>query len=160
MRHAESASNAAHRALRLAGLIVVLAGLLGMHGLSGLSIGHGSTESSMPTSVAATPVAQPSGDAFDLGAATSTAASHAGLLIGHQAETLIEGEAGLGHSAMAMGAMCLFILGAALLVILWLLQRARVLPVAWSLTRDIPVVAPQGRDPDPPCLIELSINRC
>jgi hypothetical protein len=152
--------------LRLAGLIVVLAGLFGMHGLSGqsggLSGGHGAAGMSMQTtdSPALMAASSMSMDVSDLAAIPSGIVSDAVLLAGNQAEDLLEVASGSGHGGMAMGAVCLAILGAALLALLRLLQRARVAPVVWTLPRPARAIVPRGRDPDPPSLIKLSIQRC
>ena len=151
----------AHPALRLAGLLVVLAGLFGMHGLSGQSSGHGAAGMSMQTGPPALMAASSMGmDESDLAASPTGIVSHAGLLAGNRAEDLLEVATGSGHDGMAMGAMCLAILGVALLALLRLLHRARVGPVGWSLSRRTTVIVPRGRDPDPPSLIQLSIRRC
>jgi len=157
----------AHPALRLAGLLVVLAGLFGMHGLSGLSSGlssgHGAAGMNMQTTdsqalMAASAMSMDASD--DLAAIPTGIVSDAGLWVGNQAEDLLEAATGSGHGGMAMGAMCLAILGAALLALLRLLQRARVAQGVWSLPRPARAIVPRGRDPDPPSLIRLSILRC
>lgn len=151
----------AHPALRLAGLLVVLAGLFGMHGLSGQNSGHGAAGMSMQTAPPALKAASSMGmDVSDLAANPTDIVSHAGLLAGNRAEDLLEVATGSGHDGMAMGAMCLAILGVALLTLLRLLHRARVAPVVWSLPRPARAIVPRGRDPDPPSLIKLSIQRC
>ncbi|WP_146207223.1 DUF6153 family protein [Nocardioides silvaticus] len=150
-----------HPALRLAGLLVVLAGLFGMHGLSGQTGGHDAAGMSMQTaSPALMPASSMGMDASDLAAIPTGIVSDAGLTAGNQAEDLLEVATGSGHGGMAVGAMCLAILGAALLALLRLLQRIRVAPVVWSLPRRTRAIVPRGRDPDPPSLIKLSIQRC
>lgn len=172
-------ATAARPALRLAGLLVVLAGLLGMHGLSGqssglgnglgngLAAGHGAASMSMQTTpTASSAVVAASSmrmDASDLAVIPPGIASDAGWLVGHGAQDLLESANGFGQGdsgGMAMAAMCLAILGAALLALLLLLHRARVAPVTWSLPRRASAIVPRGRDPDPPSLIRLSIQRC
>lgn len=160
----------AQHVLRLAGMIVVLAGLFGMHGLSGqssgLSGGHGAA--GMTTQTTASPALMAASamsmDASDLAAIPTGIVSDAVLLAGNQAEDLLEAATGSGHGTdsggMAMGAMCVAILGASLLALLRLLQRARVAPVVWTLPRPARAIVPRGRDPDPPSLIKLSIQRC
>ena len=142
---------------RLAGLLVVLAGLLAMHGLSG----HGASRMDMQTAPPATmSAASMIMDVSDRAAIATGIVSHAGLLDGNRAEDLLEGATGSDHGGMAMGAMCLAILGAALLALLRLLHRARVAAVVWSLPRHTRAIVPRGRDPDPPSPIKLSIRRC
>lgn len=99
-------------------------------------------------------------DASDLAATPMGVVSDAGLLAGNQAEDLLAAVTGSGHGDMAMVAMCLAILAAAMLVLLRLLDRARVAPLVWSLPRRTRAILPRGRDPDSPCLIKLSIRRC
>jgi hypothetical protein len=162
------APTSAHRALRLVGLVVVLAGLFVMHGLSGQSSGlgsganggHGAAGISMhtapPSLMAASSMSM---DVFERAAVPMGVASDVGLRAGTRAEDLLE-SAGSEHAGMAMGAMCLAILGAALLALLRLLRRARVAPAVWTLPRPARAIVPRGRDPDPPSLINLSIQRC
>jgi hypothetical protein len=169
-------ATAAHPALRLAGLLVVLAGLFGMHGLSGqssalsggLAAGHGAAGMSMQTttptaSLAVVAASSVSMDVADLAVIPPRIVSDAGLLVGRRALDQLESDHGFGQGdsgGMAMGAMCLAILAAALLAMMLLLHRARVAPVLWSLPRRASAIVPRGRDPDPPSLIRLSIQRC
>ena len=170
----------ARQALRLAALIVVLAGVFGMHGLSGQasalgsgqgsggSGGHGAAGMSMatvpPALMAASTAPSMSMDSSGLAAIPTGTVSDLGLFASNVAEDLREGATGSGHGTdsggMAMGAMCLAILGAALLTLLRLLRQARGAPEVWSLPRPARAIVPRGRDPDPPCLITLSIQRC
>ncbi|WP_460829470.1 hypothetical protein [Nocardioides hungaricus] len=163
-------------ALRLTGLIVVLAGLFGMHGLTGQASAlgggqgsdHGAAGMSMqiapPALMAASPMSSMSMDASDFAAIPTGIVLDAGLWVGNQAEDLLEAATGSGHGSdsggMAMGTMCLAILGAALLALARLLRRARVAPVVWWLPRPARAILPRGRDPDPPFLVRLSIQRC
>ena len=98
--------------------------------------------------------------ATDLAAIPPGFMSDAGPWAGNQAGDLFEAAIGSGDDGMAMGAMCLAILGAALLALLRLFRRAREAPVVWSLPRRMRAIVPRGRDPDPPSLIRLSIQRC
>lgn len=156
----------AQHLLRLAGLIVVLAGLFGMHGLSGQSggLGGGHDAAGMDTQTPASPALMAASamsmDASDHVAIPTGIVSDAGLLAGTEAGDLLDVATGSGHGGMAMGPICLAILGAVLLALLRLLQRARVAPVVWTLPRPCRVIVPRGRDPDSPSLIELSIQRC
>jgi len=99
-------------------------------------------------------------DASDLAATPLGIVSVAGLTAGNRAEDLLEVATGSGPGGTAMGALCLAILGAALLALLRRLQRARLAPGVWSLPRPARAIVPRGRDPDPPSLIKLSIQRC
>lgn len=154
--HPERVATPAHPALRLAGLLAVLAGLFGMHGLSG----HGAAGMSMQTAPPALMPSSMSLDASDIAATHLDVVSDAGPLAGNRAQDALAIVTGSGHGDMAMVAMCLAILGAAMLAMLRLLNRARVAPVVWSLPRPVRAILPRGRDPDPPCLIKLSIQRC
>lgn len=142
-----------------------------MHGLNGHNGDHGPAAMSTHTAasaMAAMPampaLASLGMDASVFAALPTSIVSDAGLLAGNQAEELLQASTGTGHvtdgGGMAMGAMCLAILGAALLALLRLLRRARVAPVVWTLARPSGVIIPRGRDPDPPSLIKLSIQRC
>ncbi|MEQ7845743.1 DUF6153 family protein [Nocardioides kribbensis] len=158
-------ATSAHRALRLAGLLMVLAGVLGMHGLTGASSCHGSAGMSMQAASTAPMAASlMSMEASDLATTSSGVVSDAGRWAGARAEEVLKGAAGSAHSidggGMAMGVMCLAILGAALLALMQHFRRARVAPVLWSLPRPANAIIPRGRDPDPPSLIKLSIQRC
>lgn len=153
----------AHCALRFAGLVAVLVGLLGMHGLSG-SGGHGAAGMSMQSVQPALMASSPMSMELSGLAIPTEIVSEAGLSVRHQTEDLLESAAAYAHMSdtggMVMGVMCLAILGAALLAVLQLLLRARVAAVVWSLPRSVRAIVPRGRDPDPPSLIKLSIQRC
>jgi Family of unknown function (DUF6153) len=122
---------------------LVLAGLFGMHGLDGhdaVALGSVSQAATagMPMSP---PAAQP--------------------VIGGQSQPQIEAVSGAGGMDMGMAAMCIAILAGALIALLRLLLGARVRPLLWVLARQArAVLRHPGRDPDPPSLIALSIQRC
>lgn len=99
-------------------------------------------------------------DVSDLAATPTGIVSITGLFTVKPAEDLREAATGSGDGGMAMGAWCLAILGAALLALLRRLQRARIAPMVWALPRPTRTIVPRGRDPDPPSLIKLSIQRC
>lgn len=158
-------TRSAHPALRLAGLLVVLAGLFGMHGLSGQLSGKSSAHDpvavTMRTALPAPQATSVMGiNAADVAAISVGIVSDAVPSTRTNAQALLEIATGSNHGGMAMGAMCLAVLGTALLGLLRLLQRAWVAPVMWRLPRPSRAVVPRGRDPDPPSLITLSIQRC
>lgn len=142
--------------LRLAGLILVLAGLFGMHGLGG----H---EAAAMGSASQAGMAE-----LPMSAAAADAGVTAGL--GHQIEQVgtqsapgpdAVGASGPGGMGMGMTAMCVAILAAGLIALVRFLLGGRVRSVLWMLARQARAVLRQpGRDPDPPSLIALSIQRC
>jgi hypothetical protein len=147
--HAEQGP--ARPALRLAGLLVVLAGLFGMHGLD--SHGAAGTEA--------------------VAHAGMTEPAVAGLAAGHHpapmvmtvrdgAAAVVSAAAATHHPAMemAMAGACLAVLAVALIALLRFLRTNRVRPVLWVLPRRARAPGHAGRDPDPPSLIDLSIQRC
>ena len=140
--------------LRLAGLILVLAGLFGMHGLGGHEAA--AMGSAPQAGMAEMPM--------------SAAAADAGVMAqpGHQTgristrstpETHAVGASGPG--GMGMTAMCVAILAAGLVALVRFLLGGRVRSVLWMLARQTRAVLQHpGRDPDPPSLVALSIQRC
>lgn len=76
-------------------------------------------------------------------------------------DTDTAGASGPGGMGMGMTAMCLAILAAGLIALVRSLLGGRVRSVLWMLTRQTRAVQQHlGRDPDPPSLIALSIQRC
>lgn len=139
----------ARHALWLGGLLVVLAGLLGMHGLDS----HGAA--GMDTTHAV--VTRSATDAVAAGHHSMAAAVHeAGSAV--TAVTVAT-----GHTAMdgdIDGGCCVAIIAVALIVLLQLLRTARMRPLYRLLAHPARVPGHQARDPDPPSLISLSIQRC
>jgi hypothetical protein len=146
----------ARRGLRLAGLILVLAGLFGMHGLGGhdaAAMGSASLAgmAEMPMSAAAA------------AAGVTSEPSHQIGRIGTQGEpeTDAVGASDAGGMGMGMTAMCVAILAAGLIALVRFLVGGRVRSVLWMLARQTRAALQHpGRDPDPPSLIALSIQRC
>ena len=65
------------------------------------------------------------------------------------------------HPAMDMAmAACLAVLAVALIAVLGFLRTSRVRLVLWVLPRRARAPGHAGRDPHPPSLIDLSIQRC
>ncbi|MEO7351583.1 MAG: DUF6153 family protein [Marmoricola sp.] len=136
-------------ALWLGGLLVLLGGLFGMHGLDH----HGGP--GMETIAHAT-MAGP--------AEHSAAAGHeavAGTVAGAAAVTVAVTGAS-GHAGLGMGAagMCVAVLVVALIALLLREQGGRLRPLLGMVARPVRAPGARGRDPDPPSLICLSIQRC
>lgn len=147
--HAEQGP--ARPALRLAGLLVVLAGLFGMHGL-------GSHGAAGMDAAARAGMSEPAvvGLAADHHPAPMVGAVRDG------AAAVASVAAAAHHPAMdmAMAGACLAVLAVALIALLSFLRTDRVRPVLWVLPRRARAPGHAGRDPDPPSLIDLSIQRC
>lgn len=132
----------------LGGLLLVLGGLFGMHGLADHGTDAG-MESAMRATVGVAGVTDAGSDAERVGLAAVPRAATAAV-------------GATGGSAMDMGAMgmCVAVLGLGLIA--WLLRSwgLRRRPLRWLGSR--PARAPGSRDrrPDPPSLIQLSIQRC
>ena len=142
--------------LWLAGLLVILGGLFGMHGLDN----HGGA--GMDT-VARAGMAVPahgaaSGHPAMTGATREAAAVAA---IATQAVATAATDAA-GHEGMDMDAtgMCMAVLVLSLLALILRLYASRVRPLLWLDDRPERSPMARGRDPDPPSLLRLSIQRC
>lgn len=142
----------ARHALSLGGLLIVLAGLLGMHGLASHgAAGMGTTSHTMVSpgaDGAMVAVAEP---------VTSVAAASAFV-----ATTVWVGAGQDAAMGVGMAAMCMAILALALIAVLLLLQRigGSRQSILWMRARLPRALGRPGRDPDPPSLITLSIQRC
>ena len=143
-------------ALWLAGLLVTLAGLFGMHGLDN----HGGA--GMDTVAHAGMAVPAHGAASGHSALTGNAHGPAGAVVAAEAVLGAVTEAS-GHAGMDMGAtgMCMAVLVLLLIALILRLYASRVRPLLWRLA-DRPERSPlaRGRDPDPPSLLRLSIQRC
>jgi hypothetical protein len=139
-------------ALWLGGLLVLLGGLFGMHGLDT----HGGT--GMDTIARAT-MAGPLSHSAAAGhlAMTGTVREIAAVTDGLAAVTGASGHRGMG---MGAASMCLAVLVLALIALLLRAQGGRLRPLLWMLARPVRAPGARGRDPDPPSLICLSIQRC
>ena len=138
-------------ALWLGGLLVVLAGLFGMHGLdnhgSAAMSGHGAvgaTHGARTTPTTLRGVADSSGHAVMLGGA-------------FVADAVVSGE---GPSSSTMAGVCMAVLVVGLLTLLLLLRSSRAHVSRLLRARVAPAPAFRGRDPDPPCLFTLCVQRC
>ena len=67
-----------------------------------------------------------------------------------------------GHAGMDMGAtgVCMAVLVLSLLLLILRLYASRVPPLLWLVARSVRSPLVRGRDPDPPSLFGLSIQRC
>ncbi|MCW2761598.1 MAG: hypothetical protein JWR85_1799 [Marmoricola sp.] len=145
-------------ALRLGGLLVVLAGLFGMHGLdnhggAGIDAMSHAAMGVPAAGVAPVHVAIPGAD--QVSAAIAVVASDAGDRV-----AALTGST--GHPGMDMGAagMCMAVLVLSLLIFIMGRYANRSRPVLWLLARPVRSPWVRGRDPDPPSLFRLSIQRC
>ncbi|MGA8209009.1 MAG: DUF6153 family protein [Nocardioidaceae bacterium] len=131
------------RRVLVATVLAVLAGLLGMHVLSSHGSGHGSGNGSghHPVGMAGVSV---------VGAA-STQPQQLGALTG---------SGGQGSGTRSLAGLCLWVLSALLLALLWRRTGARD-PVLWSVDRPVAARVPaRRRSRPPPSLVDLSICRC
>ena len=149
------ARTTAQRALWCFGLFVLLAGIFGMHGLSSHAGGVGGEVHTMASREHA--------------AATALAA----MLGGHDGESAgvrgaADGMARVGSVVdqlppvgdMGLTAMCLAVLAVALAMLLRILGDVPALRLRRRVRTSTRVAVSPGRDPDPPSLIVLSIQRC
>ena len=137
------------------GLLVVLTGLFGMHGLANHGVGG---MENIPQ-VIAQASARTVGSTLDL--VTGGPTGHAGPL-----SQPLTGAAmltnGPGHQDMNMNmaGLCVAILAVGLFALLLLLRGGRLPRALWFLQRWAFARTPAARDPDPPSLTVLSIQRC
>ena len=149
----ERSGTTARRALWFGGLLVLLAGIVGMHGLNTHAGGmdpaahaivlHDASAAAVASSgheAMAAAVNEMSGPAVTL-AASAVAAAESGMDAG-------------------MAGMCMAVLALALTVLLRMLGTAPALPLYRLAGAPVRRLAPHARDPDPPSLIHLSIQRC
>ena len=135
---------------RVAGLVVVLAGLFGMHGLAP----HGVTGmESMPLMPAVT--------ATEASAVVSRVTASADAPHQTLNQVTIE-RVGDSHGSMNMNmtGLCVAILAIGLLGLLLHLTRRATPSLLWTSHRPFGHAPQAGRDPDPPSLTALSVQRC
>jgi uncharacterized protein DUF6153 len=147
-------------ALWLTGLLVVLSGLFGMHGLDNHGGEHGGAVMESVTRSAVTVPAHSAASGHEAmtgaaRAATTVASASAAALGGAVTDAT-------GHTGMDMGAagMCMAVLVLSLLLLILSLYASRVPPLLWLVARAVRSPVVRGRDPDPPSLFRLSIQRC
>lgn len=137
----------ARHALWLGGLLVVLAGLLGMHGLDS----HGAA--GMDTA-----------HAVVTRSATDAIAGHHSMAAVHKVGSAVAAVTVATGQTATDGDMeagcCLAVIAVALIALLRLLRNARGRPLYRLVARSARAPGYHARDPDPPSLISLSIQRC
>ena len=156
MSHRTQPQQSVRHALWLGGLLVVLGGLMGMHGLDN----HGGPGMDTVAHVGMAAPAQ--GAAF--GHPAMTGLAHDGAAAAAVATETVAGAVNdaAGTAVMDMGAtgMCMAVLVLSLIALILRLYATCVRPL-WRLAA-CPMRSPlvRGRDPDPPSLLRLSIQRC
>ena len=132
-------------ALRLVGLLAVVVGVIGMHGLAN----HGVTgmEAMGPPSVATTVTSA-------ITAAETTAGAVRAEVVASAAPILPPG------MDMNMAGWCIAILMLGVGAVSMLLRGNGLTLAPWVLPLAVRTVHRYGRDPDPPSLRRLSIQRC
>ena len=147
-------------ALWLIGLLVVLGGLFGMHGLDSHGGDHGGAVMDSVTHAAMTVPAQGAVVGHDAmtgaaHAATSAAVVSTPAVVGAMTDST-------GHTGVDMGAagICMAVLVLSLLLLILRLYASRVPPLLWLVARSVRSPLVRGRDPGPPSLFGLSIQRC
>jgi hypothetical protein len=149
----ERSGTTARRALWFGGLLVLLAGIVGMHGLN--------THAGGMDPAAHAIVLQHAGAAAvaSSGHEVMAAAVHevAGPAVTSAVSAVAAGESGMDAG---MAGMCMAVLALALTLVLRMLGTAPALPLYRLVGAPVRGLAPYARDPDPPSLIHLSIQRC
>ncbi len=141
-------------ALRLTGLLAVLAGVIGLHGLANQCVGgmaadtpHAALTASLALSSPNLTPTEVSGSLDPVLAQVHDAAAASVTALGDEGMNLMTG-------------FCLALLVVGIGAPTMLLRRNRVTPVAWLLPHAIGAIERSGRDPTPPVLTALSIQRC
>lgn len=140
-------------ALRLTGLLAVLAGVIGLHGLANQCVGgmadtpHAALTASLALSSPNLTPTEVSGSLDPVLAHVHDAAAASVTALGDEGMNLMTG-------------FCLALLVVGIGAPTMLLRRNRVSPVAWLLPHAIGAIERSGRDPTPPVLTALSIQRC
>lgn len=149
----ERTGTRARRALWFGGLLVLLAGIVGMHGLNSHA---GGMDPAAHTIVL-----------HDAGAAAVATSGHQAMAAAvHEvvgpAVTLAASAVAVPESGMdaGMAGMCMAVLALALTLVLRMLCAAPAIPLYRLVGAPVRRLAPHARDPDPPLLIQLSIQRC
>ena len=145
----------ARRALWFGGLLLLLAGIVGMHGLDSHTGG-------MVPQVHAIALPEPAADSWaapmsGVHEVMATAVHDVAGAATAMGTSAIEGVP-VGH--MDMTPMCMAVLAMALTVLIQMLRGAPSLPPFRRICAPARTPGPQGRDPDPPSLTILSIQRC
>ncbi|GAB3669130.1 hypothetical protein GCM10027596_40920 [Nocardioides korecus] len=150
---------AARRALWLGALLLTLAGLFGMHGLSD----HG-TEQMDSAHTPATTVSSVSSMSSVMTGTASTAVDLAHATVATVSPVL---DAVVSHNPgastgmdMSVTAMCLAVLLLTAIALIVALQAQRLRPLLFLTARPVRAPVTAGREPAPPNLYALSIQRC
>lgn len=143
----------ARLALRLTGLLAVLSGVIGLHGLASQCVGGMAEMPHAAITAASFPLSSPdlipievSGPLDPILAPVQGAAASVSAL-GTEGMNLMTG-------------FCLALLVVGVGALSMLLRGSRVSPVPWPLPPVIGAIERSGRDPAPPLLTALSIQRC
>ena len=147
-------------ALWLSGLLVVLGGLFGMHGLDHHGGDHGGAVIESVSHAAVTVPAHGAGSGHE--AMTGAAHAATSVVVVSTAAAVGAMTDSTGHTGMDLGAtgMCMAVLVLSLLLLILRLYASRIPPLLWLVARTIRSPLVRGRDPDPPSLFRLSIQRC
>lgn len=147
--------------LRLAGLVMVLIGLFGMQGLAC----HGTASTtgtnmmmSVPASAQTTAVPASGSVGHSLVGGATIAAS-ALVSAGHAVLTSADRDMP-GDMGMNMAGLCVAILLIGVAGLILLLNRSPRLAALWRTPRLVALLRPLGREPAPPSLTALSVQRC
>lgn len=142
-------------ALWLGGLLVVLSGLFGMHGLDN----HGRAGMDAMAKAAMTVPAQAAATGHEAMIGTAHEAASIAVVATEVVGAMTDAT---GHHGMGMGAtgMCMAVLVLSLYLLILRLYASRVRPLLWLVARSPVSTLVRGRDPDPPSLFRLSIQRC
>ena len=146
-------------ALWLSGLLVVLGGLFGMHGLDNHGGDHGAAMDPMAHTTMTVSAHGAASRHDAMGVTAHTAASFAVVTTGAAAGGMTDSSGPTGLSMGAAGT-CMAVLVLSLFLLILRLYASRVLPLLWLVARPLRSTRVRGRDPDPPSLIRLSIQRC
>lgn len=150
----------ADTALRLAGLLAVLTGLLAMHGLGGHGASRVGMEVASPEGMTASAMA-PAVSGLDAITTGVLSAAAAPVIAGAESALEVASDPAPSGMGMNMAALCVTVLGVALIVLLLrVLRRRRVDRLLWTLPREVRAILVRGRPLGPPSLTDLSIQRC
>lgn len=146
-------------ALWLGGLLVVLGGLFGMHGLD--THGGAGMDSVEPRAMTVP------ADGAAWGHEAMSASAYEVATVVDVAKVAVVGAmtdaSGLPGMDMSATGMCMAVLFLSLLLLILRFYASRGRPLLWLVARPVRSVRPhlvRGRDPDPPSLFRLSIQRC
>lgn len=145
---ARSRSTLRH-AVWLGGLLVILGGLFGMHGLDA----HG-FDGMRPTTVASAAGPAAHAPVSTMHATTTPVLAAATVITAASHEAA---DTGMGMGALGM---CMALVAVTLMSLISWLHTVRSTPLPWLAARYRATPRSRGRDPGPPSLVGLSIQRC